>query len=172
MCIKWFKKKSPIPVIIELPPLVLPYPEEARNLDANIYNINLHMVVEAFLIKYKVPEVSHDYFRSIKVILDENLPYPAAKFGDNELRVHPQWANPGIIAHEMAHFSYPLMNNIQQEEFACLYKIERDSNDLVKLVFQTHGYAYTNDVEAHAEIYRYLGYMMSEVLKKYYPRLF
>jgi hypothetical protein len=42
----------------------------------------------------------------------------------------------------------------------------------MKHLFKTQAYASQNDIEAHAEIYRYLGQFMPEVLKGFYPKLF
>ena len=41
-----------------------------------------------------------------------------------------------------------------------------------KLLFSRNTYGLTNDIEGHAEVYRYIGQQMPEQLKQYYPRLF
>jgi hypothetical protein len=165
MC--WFKKKQPIQ---PLPQLVLPYPEEAENVNATMSNVDIKLVFEHWMINYNVPLSNVPFFKTIKLELTE-LPITAGKVGTTLLFSH-KWANTGVMAHEMAHIVYDLLTYIQREEFSSLYKIERETNELVKLVFRTHGYAYTNDIEAHAEIYRYLGDKMPDSLKKYYPKLF
>jgi len=40
------------------------------------------------------------------------------------------------------------------------------------LLYAKNPYGLTNDIEGHAEVYRYIGEKMPEQLKRYYPMLF
>jgi UTP-glucose-1-phosphate uridylyltransferase len=42
---------------------------------------------------------------------------------------------------------------------------------ITKLLIKEHPYTQSSVVEAHAEVYRYLGIIMPESLKEFYPKL-
>ena len=48
----------------------------------------------------------------------------------------------------------------------------RKSDPLIALAWDTIPYMRTNDIEAHAECYRYVGQEIPDNLKPYYPKLF
>jgi len=85
--------------------------------------------------------------------------------------IRPEWANPGVIAHELAHESYSLLNAGQKAGFGVELNRLENTNNMVRLLYSRIPYAKANVIEAHAEIYRYMGEWMPETLKKYYPKL-
>ena len=152
----------------------LPHPEERPNYAQTIDNIDLDGVFSAWYESYGVPAEHRDYWRNhIAITIDDTLNYPACAWGLHDKRylsVRPEWTNPGVIAHEQAHNSYDLLEYEQtisfKYDFASLIKRE------LKPLFSKHPYGLTSFVEAHAEIYRYLGQSMPQELKKFYPKLF
>ena len=85
--------------------------------------------------------------------------------------VRPEWANPGVIAHEMAHISYSFLTITDVAQFALTY-LPLLADALVKLLESQNQYMKTSTVELHAEVYRYLGERMPQSLKTFYPKLF
>jgi hypothetical protein len=152
------------------------HPEEAPDYSRTIQNTDLDAVLDEWEVKYNVPIGDREYWKTkIEIKLDATLPYPAATYelnGIRHLTVKPEWVNPGVIAHEQAHNSYALLTSEQKSEFSTIYVPLKTSDPLVAFLFSQNSYGLTNDIEGHAEIYRYLGAEMPEVLKKYYPKLF
>ena len=164
----------------------LPYPEERANYDQTLENTDIDSIVIKWLENYKVPQVYWDYWRNDGVIFklkydtvlvwingkQEHAPAQTTRLADGKtlLEARPEWFNPGIIAHEQAHNSYGFLTEQQKLDWVSAYK-EAKKEGLVKLVFSEHPYANANDIEAHAEVFRYLGLYMPEGLKKYYPKL-
>ena len=111
----------------------------------------------------------------IEIKLDNTLPYPAGTYelnGIRHLNIKPEWVNPGVIAHEQAHNSYALLTSEQKTGFTATYTPLKTSNPLLVFLFSKNSYGLTNEIEGHAEIYRYLGAEMPQELKKYFPKLF
>ncbi len=156
--------------------LVLPYPEEKPDYSQTIDNVNVQSVIGKWLVSYFVPEEYWSYWRTkidIKIVTD--ISYPAGVWEENEIRhmnARPEWLNPGVIAHEQAHNSLALLPDVEKADLGHNLSVVKEFDPLVKLLFKTNTYGLTSDVECHAEIYRYLGDKMPEVLKRYYPRLF
>lgn len=186
----WFRRalSSPTfkmpPIVVINPPapekVFLPYPEEMMTLGATMTNINLNLVLQRWVENYRVPQEQRDFwFSSIKITLDDKITYPAGTWEANGTRymvVRPEWLNPGVVAHEMAHCSYALLTPQEKDEFNIHFTLESVTNKMVQEVINQHPYATQTDVvgryvEGHAEIYRYLGDTMPDNLKKYYPRL-
>ena len=157
-------------------PLSLPYPEEKPNYSQTIDNVRPLNVVDKWLHDYNVPFEFYDYWQTkIIITIDLTIPYPAGVWEENGVRhmaVRPEWLNAGVIAHEQAHNSYALLTDAGKFEFNADYTPLKTTAPLIKLLYKTNTYGLTNDIEAHAEIYRYLGYKMPEILKQYYPKLF
>lgn len=182
MC--WFKKKPvivpPEPPVIVPPPeptLTLPHPEEPPDYSKTVDNTDIDTVIDSWLIDYKVPETEYSYWRNMIVIgLDPNLPYPACAFEKDSRRhliIRPDFLNPGVIAHEQAHNSYALLTESQKTEFGNLLFELENTDPYIVLLWKTKRPGWGDYViEAHAEIYRYIGEKMPEQMKAYYPKLF
>lgn len=162
----------------EPPPeeLSIPHPEEPPDYSRTIENTDLDAVLDEWELNYDVPVGEREYWKTkIEIKLDATIPYPAGTYelnGIRHLTIRPEWVNPGVIAHEQAHNSYALLTSEQKTEFATTYAPIKTSDPLVVFLFHENSYGLTNDIEGHAEIYRYLGAEMPGVLKKYYPKLF
>ncbi len=177
-----FKKKStsaPGSGSAPKPPpkrLAIPRPPEAPDYSQTLENVNLDSALDEWEIKYNVPITYRDYWKTgIIVTLDANLPCPAMTFekdGMRHLTIRPEWVNPGVIAHEQAHNSYALLTEQQKAEFSTIYTTLKTTDPLIVFLYSKNSYGLTNDIEGHAEVYRYIAEQMPEVLKKYYPRLF
>jgi hypothetical protein len=156
--------------------LSIPYPEEAPDYSRTIENTDLDAVLNEWEVKYNVPIEEREYWKTkIEIKLDVTIPYPAGTYEANGIRhltIRPEWVNPGVIAHEQAHNSYALLTSEQKAEFSATYTPIKTSDPLVVFLFSKNSYGLTNDIEGHAEIYRYLGAEMPQALKKYYPKLF
>ena len=156
--------------------LSIPHPEEAPDQTKTIENTDLDSALNEWEINYGVPEMHREYWKTkISIKLDANLPYPAATYkqgGIRHLTIKPEWVNPGVIAHEQAHNSYSLLSEEQKAEFSAVYTPLKTKNPLIILLFSQNKYGLTNNIEGHAEVYRYLGEKMPDDLKKYYPKLF
>ncbi len=152
-------------------PLDLPHPEEPQDLNATLENTDIKQVVAKWLTDWEVPENYWSFWLGIDIKLDPTLSNPAATFAETkQTYVNPMWANSGIIAHEMAHISYSLLSEEQKTEFSTIY-ISLKTTDL-SFLYSQKPYGLINDVEGHADCYRYLGSQLPDVLKKCYPRLF
>ena len=161
----WFKKK-----------LVLPHPEEKPNYLQTADNVDVSLTVYEWLVNYHVPSEHWDYWRTkVDITIDTAISYPAGVWeadGIRHMAVRPEWLNAGVVAHEQAHNSYALLSDIDKQFFSAAYMSLKATDPLIKLLYKTNTYGLTNDVEGHAEVYRYLGGKMPEVLKQYYPKLF
>lgn len=158
------------------PAPTLPYPEEAPDYSQTITNVIVESVVNKWLLNYKVPPDYWNYWKTkISITLDTSIMYPAGTWEENNARhmvVRPEWLNAGVIAHEQAHNSYALLPEYEKLKFSVIYGFLKADNPLIKLMYSKNTYGLSSDVEAHAEIYRYLGNQMPEELKPFYPRLF
>ena len=156
--------------------LTIPHPEETPDSSRTVSNTDLDAALDKWEIDYNVPEVFRDYWKTkIVISLDENLPYPAATYelnGVRHLTIRPEWVNSGVIAHEQAHNSYALLTNEERANFSTTYTPLKTKNPLIVYLYSINSYGLTNDIDGHAELYRYLGEEMPEVLKQYYPKLF
>ena len=157
--------------------LKLPYPEEKANYSQTIHNVSPGVFISAWLYNYMVPLEYYDHWHNaiaVKVTLE--IWYPAQTYdggdGKRHLEVRPEWLNPGVIAHEQAHNSYSLLSDTDKQFFGVVYNELKTTDPYIKLLYKTNPYGLSSDIEGHAEVYRYIGYKMPEVLKQYYPKLF
>lgn len=136
-------------------------------------SVRIAEVIENWLRTWKVPQRYHSFWlEECDIKLSLKYRAPAATIAQTrEIFVRPEWANPGIIAHEVCHIVWQFLSDSQRESF------QKDLTDalkhdyLIRLAWQTKPYMQTNKIEAHADIYRYLGDRMPEALKSYYPKL-
>ena len=179
MC--WDKLKALFkrqPVLLAIP---LPHPEESMNPQATLGNTDIKGVIREWYSAWNVPQINQPFWDSVSISVVDNLycvfnnqftKVPALTYADTkEMSIDPMWANPGVIAHEMAHISYSFLTIIDVAQFNIAYE-EVKIDALIKLLESQNQYMKTNTVELHAEIYRYLGERMPESLKTFYPRLF
>ena len=162
--------------------LSIPHPEEPRNPLATIDSVSFYLVLEKWFSDWGVPAEYQDFWRRWPVVLVPNLtylgnPYPALTWGD-QTELDPTWCNPGVLAHEMAHKSWSQLTEWQRSAFNTAYTRLAIGEDKL-LNFCWHQIAYmrttwgqNNNIEGHADCYRYLGKKMPQELKEFYPRLF
>jgi hypothetical protein len=153
----------------------LPHEAEQRDDSRTMENTSIKDVVEQWFIKWNVPEEYRSYWRQFNIVLslkyDANVP-AATSSESNTMWIRPEWANPGVIAHELAHESYSLCTDGSKASFTReLNNLLKNNDNMLRLLYARVPYAKANAIEAHAEIYRYLGDRMPETLKKYYPNL-
>ncbi len=157
-------------------PLSLPFPDISRNDSQNINNVVAVNFIRMWLTTYAIPVSYHNYWlTAIVYALDPAYLYYAGSWGENGVRhttYRPEWLNTSIIAHEQAHNSYALLAQVQRDAFPETYQKALREDRLVKYLYTQRGQNMYNDVEAHAEIYRYLGGKMPNNVKAFYPKLF
>lgn len=168
-------------------PSSIPHPEEPMNPMVNLANIYANTIISQWLQDWGVPVQHWNYWRmAIDLQVYDNYPAsllamgltqdtPAAAWeanGKRYLAVKAKWLNPGVIAHEQAHNSNALLTPSQKAEFSAIYTPLKNTDYLIRLLYSKNRYGLTNDVEGHAEVYRYIGQYMPDQLKNYYPRLF
>lgn len=159
------------------PEYSIPHPEEPYDPDATKYTVSIGLVFQEWYDTYQVPIPNRSFWSTQIIIkIDPDFPYPAGAWFENGKRhatFQPGYFNKGVVAHEQAHNSYALLTEEQKGSFSSAYHalMEQDNKQLEAL-FICNPYGLTNDVEAHAEIYRYLGQQMPKILKQYYPKLF
>ena len=157
-------------------PLSIPHPEESPDYSKTVDNTDLDSAMDQWEIDYNLPESYREFWRTkIVITLDADFPYPAATYeqgGVRHLTIRPEWVNSGVIAHEQAHNSYALLTETEKAEFSTNYTPIKTTDPLIVYLYSINSYGLTNDIEGHAEVYRYLGDKMPEVLKQYYRNLF
>jgi hypothetical protein len=147
----------------------LPYPEEAPDYSRTISGEEL---LQQFFDTYFIPEAYWDFWKTATIVVDRTLPYPAGMVSETKtLLLKPEYANPGILAHEFSHLSYAQLGENQKASFPAEYNTALQTDGLLKLLYSQKSYMNASLIEAHAEIFRYLGNRMPEALKKYYPFL-
>ena len=147
----------------------LPYPEEAP--DPNL-NYTGEQLLHIFFTKYLFLQVHWDFWKTVTVVVDKTLSYPAGMSSETKtLYLKPEYANPGILAHEFSHLSWAQLNQAQKAYFPQDYVTVMQTDALLRFLYFQKPYMNASPVEAHAEIFRYLGNQMPESLKKYYPKL-
>ncbi len=164
------------------PTLVIPHPEEAMNPSATLENTAMNQVINKWFTDWEVPDTQHAFWLGVNIALVENLTVlvsgqsikvPAATYAEiPRMHIDPKWANPGVLAHELAHIGHYLLSTEEQAAFLTAYNEALGTNALLRLLHSQNAYMKTNSVEAHAEIYRYLGEKTPESLKPYYPHMF
>jgi hypothetical protein len=147
----------------------LPYPEEAPDFNQNI---TVDQLFQKFFANYFIPESSGSFWRAVTIVIDQSLPYPAGMSSEiKTLRIKPEYANPGVLAHEFSHLSWAQLSEAQKAYFPQDYVVVMQTDELLRTLYFQKSYMNASIVEAHAEIFRYLGNKMPEALKKYYPYL-
>lgn len=167
--------------------LTLPHPEEKPDYTRTLENTNIADVLGQWSIDYGVPMEYRDFWKSkIEIKVDPdfgyvvngvayNPPCPAGTFeldGVRHLTIRPESCNPGVIAHEQAHNSYALLTDKEKYEFSNVYNPLKTTDPLIKLLYSKNNYGLSNDIEGHAECYRFLGQQLPEAMKRFYPKLF
>jgi hypothetical protein len=148
----------------------LPYPEEAPDFYKMITGEEL---LQKFFAKYFIPEVYWNFWRRVNIKVDNTLKFPAGMVSETKtLLLKPEYANPGILAHEFSHLSYSELNPDKKAAFVMEYNSALQTDNLLRFLYVQKPYMKTNNIEAHAEIFRYLGNKMPPQLNKYYPKLF
>jgi hypothetical protein len=128
--------------------------------------------LQKFFAGYFIQQTYRGFWRTVTVIVDKNLSYPAGMSSETKtLYLKPEYANPGILAHEFSHLSWALLTQAQKAYYPQDYVTIMQTDDLLRFLYFQKPYINTSIVEAHAEIFRYLGHKMPEALKKYYPML-
>jgi len=166
---------------------VLLHPEEPMNPSATLANINVEAVINKWLTDWGVPQTWWSNWRGLIVVQVYDV-YPASVLamgvkqdtpaatwsagGRRYLAIKPGWLNPGVIAHEQAHNSYAYLNANQKSAFSSQHTALKNSDPLIKHLYSINTYGLSNDVEGHAEVYRYIGQQMPAQLKPFYPMLF
>ncbi len=171
----------------QAPVMALPHPEEPMNPAANLSNTNIDAVMKKWFSDWGVPAQHRDYWQNVIDIqvydvypdflikMGINQDTPAATWdagGKRHLAVKPKWLNPGVIAHEQAHNSYALLTPMEKAAFSTAYAPLKNTDPLMRFLYSRNAYGLSNDIEGHAEVYRYIGDRMPAQLKAYYPRLF
>ena len=166
--------------------LTVPHPQEPQNPAQTVANTNLDSVITCWLNDWLVPVDEWDYWPDkVKVKVYDSCPaeclalgikpetpaYTVGIDGIRQLNILASWLSPGVLAHEFAHISYALLSEDDKKSFAVTYHEIKDSEPLIKLLYSQNTYGLTSDVEAHAEIFRYLQGSIPECLKKFYPKL-
>jgi hypothetical protein len=168
-------------------PISLPHPEEPMNPSARLASVNVDAVITQWLTEWEVPAQYWDHWKkAIDIQVYDIYPPSLINMGINQdtpaltwdadgkrhLAIKPKWLNPGVIAHEQAHNSYSYLAPNLKSAFSMFYGSYKNSDPLIQLLYSKNTYGLTNDIEGHAEVYRYIGKQMPELLKPYYPMLF
>lgn len=160
MCI--FKKKPAKPT------LAIPHPEEPviDPAKADITTARLK-----WLTGYNVPTQHWQYWMDVGITLNSSVPaeYTYNTTDAQCIEINPPYCNAGVIAHSVAHIVY---SRLEDKAGFMVDLVKAKTEPLVMYLFQHHTYGLSSEVEAHAEIYRYLGASMPEYLRQYYPNLF
>lgn len=179
MC--WWKKKpkpEPTPTPDPIPPAPvskLLHPEEPSDPTrtmANTTEAELAATIQKWKDAYQVPVSQTPFWDTMHFQLVEIAPaggVAATDSVDKQMWVEPPWMNPGVIAHEMAHYAYWQLTQKQKNSFGDLLSPLRISDPVIMAIPNLNA----SDVEAYADIYRYQGSNMPVSLKPFYtPWLF
>lgn len=174
-----FRKREPTPTPTPTPvttrgPLTIPHPEEPPDYSRTVENTTVEGLLAAWFDGWKVPQQYQTWWRNeMSIAISVEYPSGAATISETrQMWIRPEWANPGVLAHELAHVSYSLLTEEAKADFSAVYTPLKDTDPLIKLLYSQNTYGLTNDIEGHAEVYRYLGEQMPEQLKHYYPNMF
>jgi len=156
------------------PALTLPHPEEKSDYTLTVDSINVENLMNEWLATYDVPAEYHSYWKEhCHIIVSKQYPFPAATSAQTQtIYIRPEWANPGVIAHEICHIIWDELPETAKNTFEDDLYNARKSDPLITLAWDTIPYMKTNDIEAHAECYRYVGQAIPDSMKTYYPKLF
>jgi|GEM_PF-1559471 len=170
-------------------PLVILHPEESFDPNATVASVTplVPDIITKWLTDWKVPSKHWNYWRTmIDVHITDQYPdwvlnqpdfdpnTPAFTYGQGGIRhiiSKPGWFNPGVVAHEQAHNSYDLLSESKKNRFVTAYQAVRDTDPLIQYLYSINPYGLTNDIEGHADVYRYLCQQMPSSIKQFYPKL-
>jgi len=88
-----------------------------------------------------------------------------------KILISPPYANAGVLGHEYAHIEYGLLPSNLKEKFNTTITPLIRRNIRIKTMLEQYDYGFTNRIELHAEIFRYLGDEMPAELYRFYPNL-
>jgi len=156
------------------PSLKLPHPEEKPDYNLTVDSINVENLMNEWLATYDVPAEYHSYWKEhCHIIVSKQYPFPAATSAQTQtIYIRPEWANPGVIAHEVCHIVWYELAEEERIAFEYALYDARQADPLLALAWETKAYMRSNVVEAHADCYRYVGKAMPARLRRFYPRLF
>jgi hypothetical protein len=170
----------------------LPHPEEPQDKNKTLANTSIDEVFKTWFTRWAVPVANWDYwYQAIDIHVQDGwtleqigmLPYgyktPAYTYEADGIRHFyclATWWTPGVVAHEQAHNSYALLTEAQKDQYEIAYQ-QCQNDPYIKLLHSQNTYmnaldAHSRHVEAHAEVYRFLGQQVPEELKRFYPKLF
>ena len=168
-------------------PVGIPHPEEPMYTSLTLTNIDVNAIITKWLTDWEVPVQYWDFWKTatdmqvyeiyppslLAMGLKQDTPAGTWESGGKRhLAIKPQWLNPGVIAHEQAHNSYALLTPAQKAAFSTIHATLKNTDSTIRLLYSKNPYGLTNDVEGHAEVYRYIGQWMPAQLTIFYPRLF
>jgi len=156
----------------DTPAYTVPFPKEPENPTATLDNTDLQSVIASWMVSREVP-VAYRLFwtEGVKIQLSYQYPYAAASAETLRVWVNPVHATPGVVAHECAHISYRYLSDDDRIAWASSFDHALVHDCLLKFVSEKEPYMLHNYIEAHAEVYRYLGPQMPKELKRFYPKL-
>jgi len=156
-----------------LPILSIPHPEEEIIPLATIEATDINQVFNDWLEDWQVNPMAFPFWLTVNIEVSNKYLFPAGTMAETkQMWIRPEWANPGVIAHEMAHISYSLLSQEDKSKFPVAFLEALETDDLLQLVYSTKPYMRFDDIETHADCYRYLGQQMPKSLKRFYPYLF
>lgn len=160
MCWFWLKRKKT---------LTLPYPEEKPDLTATVDNTSARGLLSLWILKYQPSDPQ--FWQTIDLTITGAITNAAETISElKQVKVQPQFASPGVLAHELAYISYHYLSDQERADFNGRLTILKD-DPMVSLVMKEHPYGKTNMVEAHAETFRFLGRQLPLSLWRFYPHL-
>ena len=170
---------TPTPEPTPMPEFSFPYPEQPVDPSITAANIDTASVVREFLSSYFVPAEYWSFWESIpfQLLPNDITQYPAYMKGFSGhmiLRVYiqPQFFNPGVLAHEFDHVCYEnFLSPSQQAEFDSVWRSFLSEPSMNLLYANKAFLMQQSGIEAHSEIYRFLGDQMPSGLRQYFPRL-
>ncbi len=148
--------------------LTIPHPEETPRTHGNVLN--------QWLADWEVPGQPDDFWHVVVTVkVDDTIPVPAWTL-DKVVSVRHDWLVPGVLAHEMAHVSWSLLSDQQRKDFNAAYIRLVTDDKLLNFVYSQKAYmkatwGQNNNLEGHADTFRYCGNLMPQELKRFYPRL-
>jgi len=148
----------------------LPHPYEEPDFSRTMDNTTIVDVVSQWSLEW---QVSNYLFWLAEVDIHLSIEYSCCALAiseDKTILIRPEWANAGTLAHEAAHISYSLLTDEQKKQFSDTYSSLKDKG-LIKFLYSKNTYGLTNDIEGHAEIYRYLSPKFPTELHQFYPKL-
>ena len=160
-----FVKPEPEPVV------TLPYPEAPVDYSRTIMNTFAGDLLAEWAEAYDVADMDF-WRRDCDIQVSLRFSHAACCIGQTrQIWVRPEYANPGVLAHEACHIAWQLLTVEERGYFHATFNLARQTDEMLKLAWETKPYMRSNVVESHADCYRYLGRRMPEVLWKYYPKL-